>query len=91
MEFESVKAWLDMNISIRKQLIELEDYNEQLMLCRPNQKDTVHVFKGIEIMADLLGKEIAMVERNDTEIPYEYYFMYEGFKVLQLSRERLVQ
>ena len=89
MDFESVKAWLDENIAIRKRLVELDNFNEEMQLCTVNKENTLHVYKGIEIIAELLGKVLVETEFDD-DIPYKYYFMYDGVEVFQLSRERLV-
>ena len=91
MDFESVKAWLDLNISIRKQLAEAQELNNNISLCTLNRENTVHVFEGIELIADALGFELLADEKwEDDDHPYFYYFMYGEFKVFQLSRERLV-
>ena len=42
MEFESVKEWLELNISIRKQLAEAQELNNNISLCT----------LGIELLAD---------------------------------------
>lgn len=91
MEFQNIKEWLDLNISIRRQLIETENLNEQVQLCRPNKENTLHVYKGIDILADVVGAELLLREDlEDEEYPYYHYFMYDGFEVFQMSRERLV-
>ncbi len=92
MEFKDVKEWLDANIELRKKLPEYEDFNEQIQLCGFGRKNTLHVFKGIDIIADVVGAELQQKEDwEDEERPYYYYFMYEGFEVFQMSRERLVR
>lgn len=92
MEFKDVKEWLDANIEHRKKLPEYEDFNEQIQLCTVNKKNTLQVYKGIDIIADVVGAELMQKEDwEDEELPYYYYFMYEGFEVFQLSRERLVR
>ena len=88
MEFQNIKEWLDLHISIRRQLIEAEHLNE---LCRPNKENTLHVYKGIDILADVVGAELLLREDlEDEEYPYYHYFMYDGFEVFQIGRERLV-
>ena len=52
--------------------------------------DSLDIFRGIEVLADVLGAEL-QEEHCDDEFHgwYFYSFSYDGVKIMQASEERL--
>lgn len=87
MEVDQVKEWLDKLIENKNELTEIKKFNSQIFACGP--LDAIPLFKGIEIVADLIGAELIESLRDDSIFPYMYEFFYNNVKFVSFSRERL--
>lgn len=99
---ELVEAWLDDKIEAHKAIINIGmehgfslvwgDYNErnEIMACGFSSAFFgLHIYRGIKLIADILGKKLEKENRKDTENKYEYSFLYKGVKVFEISNEEL--
>ena len=70
---------------------DLGEYEKSIEIC----SDTVtriHVYKGIDRLAKVLGKELTVIERHNKEdYPYEYYFKYKDAYVFQITELKVEQ
>lgn len=85
MEFTDVKEWLHWhadNLKLRGHMERLDN-----RICTIPAGDYVHLYEGIETVADIMG--LGLVEDGKCEEYYRYYFLYENVKFMQLSEERL--
>ena len=84
MEYTDVKEWLDWQIKDAEERRKNEPLNSDI--CAISTPDEIQMYKGIDIVADILGAELK--ERRLKEY-YCYYFFYNDVEVLQLSDRRL--
>lgn len=63
------------------------EYPNEIEICGMSSSlDTgVHIYKGIEQLAELLGVELEKEERYDKRNPYDYTFRYKGYRVFQIG------
>lgn len=87
MEYTEIKEWLDKLVANVKEANSLCEFNEQIFTC--HQTRQVHLFTGIDIVADVMGLELKEVGRCDEQYRYKYFFMYKGIKFMQIEEERL--
>ena len=64
------------------------DYPNEIDICgMASSLDIgVHIYRGIEQLAELLGKELRKEGRYDKENPYDYVFDYKGYRVFQIGK-----
>lgn len=66
------------------------DFENEIMVCGFSTSFFgLHIYSGIKLIADILGKKLEKENRKDTEIKYEYSFLYKGVKVYGISNEDL--
>ena len=87
MEYAEVKEWLDKLVANIIETESLYNFNEQIRVCRPGL--TIHMFTGIDIVADVMGLELREDYEEDKDFPYRYSFEYKGNKFIQIEEERL--
>lgn len=51
--------------------------------------DDVHVYEGIEYLADAAGAVCICTDRKDDTYPLEYFFIYKGVKFFQITEQEL--
>lgn len=51
--------------------------------------DQVHIYSGIDILAEALGLKLTKTKRECGEFPYMYSFNYRGKLVYQLEEEQV--
>jgi hypothetical protein len=88
MGFKNVKEWLDKLVDNQNELRNLKYCNSQIELCGPT--DTIHIFRGIEKIADAVGVELQMICDDSREYPYRYFFRYRGWEVTQIEEKQIV-
>ena len=81
-----MKNWLDKVIELQKELEKVAVFSDDLRICTGNIGESVHVFEGIEQLAEAVGEEIK-TKFLDDEYPIEKYFMYKGMNVFQLEKK----
>ncbi len=86
MEFADVKEFLDWHvINITKKAC-MRHLNSNIRIMSP---DGYYQFEeGIGIVADIMGLELLEDDKKNGDY-HVYYFIYEGVRFIQLSKERL--
>lgn len=52
------------------------------------EPDYIQVYRGINILAELFGKELLSEPRTNPEVySFEYYFEYGGRRILQIDND----
>lgn len=66
-------------------------YDVEIGVCSSNRMYTkeIHVNRGVELLADILGEKLSCTRRKDDEYPYGYSFMYKGYRIFQISKEEI--
>ena len=84
------KEFLEKAIELSNQiktLMSFENSPEGVELCDINP-NYIQVYKGINILADLFGKELLTEPRTNPEVySFEYYFEYGGRRILQIDND----
>jgi hypothetical protein len=102
---ELMQAWLDERIEAVKQMAEIKksmddyplvwgrlvdgEYENEVGLCAWEPKLQLHIYEGIENIADVLGIPLKCKVNKGTAFDYEYSFVYKGVKVFEVSKEAL--
>ena len=102
---ELMQAWLDERIEAVKQIAAIKksmddyplvwgrlvdgEYENTVELCGWEPKYQLHIYEGIEHIADVLGIPLECEENRGTPYDYEYSFVYKGVKVFEISKEAL--
>lgn len=89
MEFETVKEWLDKLVDSYNELKNLKYCSTQIEMC--GIMNHIHIYKGIEIIAEAMGIQLEMICDDDIKYkyPYKYYFIYRRYEILQLCEKPL--
>ena len=66
---------------------ELEEENEDIKVIKTNVIREIFCYGGIEKLANELGAEIEIIERNSRCFPFEKVFKHKGIRVYQLVKE----
>lgn len=91
MEFETVKEWLDRQIKKFKESTGT-DYLTQDIYADVNTSTNILFYKGLDIVADVMGLEIKekFVQNETPDTSYfKYSFIYEGVEFVTYPEERL--
>lgn len=102
---ELMQAWLDERIDALKQIEEIKksmddyplvwgrlidgEYENTVDLCGWTPELRLHIYEGIEHIADVLGITLECEDNRGTDYDYEYSFFYRGVKVFEISKEPL--
>jgi hypothetical protein len=65
------------------------EYENEVELCGWEPKLQLHIYEGIEHIADVLGIKLKCDDNRGTAFDYEYSFVYKGVKVFEISKEPL--
>jgi len=99
-----MQTWLDEKIEAVKQIAEIKkstdyslvwgrlvdgEYENEVGLCAWEPKLQLHIYEGIEHIADVLGIPLECEENRGTPYDYEYSFNYKGVRVFEISEEAL--
>lgn len=87
MEYENIKDWLDKLVDNRNEAIALTVHNTSI-LTTTCDSERIHLYKGIDIVADVMGLPLEEKYFND-ECPYMYTFRYRDVMFVQLSEKKL--
>lgn len=87
MEYEKIKEWLDEHIKHLNNARRINDFNNQISA--NVTYDNVLIFKGIDIVADVMGLNLKESIHEDLTLQYEYSFTYNGITFVQYSQKRL--
>jgi len=102
---ELIQAWLDERIEAVKQIEKIKKsmndyplvwgrlingkYENTVDLCGWEPKLGLHIYEGIEHIADVLGIPLKCEVNRGMGYDYEYSFFYKGVKVFEISKEPL--
>lgn len=78
---------LDFNIVYGKFDESTYEYEVEIRPCQYTYEPRIHIYEGIDKLAEILGKEIYESETNNVRYPYRYHFTYKGHEVFQLGKE----
>ena len=89
MEYAEIKDWLDKVVAVEKDKRDLLDFNGEIRLC--NGAGEITVFRGIEIIADVMGLEISeeIIDKKCIVHPFFYRITYDGITFVQPCQERM--
>ena len=67
------------------------EFENEIQLCGLSRSvsNSIHVYNGIDKLADLLEVHLLEKDRNDEDYPYLYYFYYRDRKIYQISKNQL--
>lgn len=82
MEYQEIKDWLDRLILLNGAAKGYEDLTTSIQAIM--SRVGIQLYKGIEIVADVMGLQLDSRKRSDGEI--EYFFIYSGVEFFQLGR-----
>ena len=103
---ELMQAWLDERIEAVKQIAEIKkstawplvwgklvdgEYENEIDLCTWEPKLQLHIYEGIEHIANILGIPLKCKDNRGMDYDYEYSFVYKGVKVFEISKEALYE
>ena len=83
MEYLEIKDYLDRLIRIQDEAQSCEDLNaniKAIMITGP----AIQMYKGIEIIADVMGLQLDSKKRGDGDM--EYFFIYSGVEFFQIGK-----
>ena len=87
---KTVEKWLEDYIKTNERLQRISSYSDEINCCGRSSSE-VHVYRGIRKIAEALGEEVVVTERNDDTYPIELSFKYKlgnkTYKVFQLEEE----
>lgn len=96
-----VIEWLDNIVEALKRLNECRydlyygkldrekgEYEKHIKLCS-NDAPQLHVYDGINTLAEVVKCELRVIKNNSENYPYRYWFIYKGMMVYQLERQPL--
>lgn len=93
MDRESVKAKLDNLVEVVKIYRSNQEISEEISMCSLFgslcEQGGMQVFRGIEVIAKLMGFELKEMEFDTAEYPYTYSFEYEDVLFYQIEQKRL--
>lgn len=83
MEYQEVKEWLDELIRARNRCLSLECLDTNIQAIMHPTMD-IHIYKGIEIVADVMGLKLTERKFNDKRM--DYFFMYSNIEFFQIGK-----
>ncbi|MCM1190642.1 MAG: hypothetical protein NC541_15285 [bacterium] len=86
-EGERISDWLDGQIRRKREYRENRDYSDGISLCG-GDADMLQLYKGIETVAEALGRELSSYQVKDRT---EHQFRYGGVEICQLRSTEEVQ
>lgn len=86
MNKEKLEKWLNKQIELRKKLVESEDLTEDIRAVSGLDTGTLHIYKGLGIIAETLGAELTTRARDDDRYPVERHFWYNDVKVFAIYK-----
>lgn len=81
MGYREIKEWLDRLVENRKERAALTQLNSSI--CTVGAESTIHLYKGIEIIADVLGVPLQKTTCCGTIM---YYCVYNGTEIRQIGK-----
>lgn len=63
------------------------EYENEISPCVVGDYEKLHVYRGIEKIAEAVCTPLLVEKRRDNEYPYEFYFYYRGVRIFQIEKE----
>lgn len=82
MEYQEVKNYLDALIRVRDEARNIQRFNSSIEAIMAASSD-IHIYKGIEIIADVMGLKLDKKKFLDRKP--RYFFIYAGVEFFQLG------
>lgn len=89
MEFTDIKEFMDFHVESYKNTRGTNEFNNQIKLCLPYSLGGIHIYFGIDVIADMLGLDICEIVTDDFDYPFRYEIEYEGVTFFQIEGKRL--
>lgn len=89
MDKEKVKQWLDNLVLSRKIYLENEDLTDEICVCTGSLGDGIHIYSGINEIADVMALDLKEKFFENDDYPYKYWFVYDGVEFFQISNRKL--
>lgn len=89
MEHTGVKEYIEKVIEAHNALWELEDYNGSVGICVGVKEIILDHKTDIQEIAGIMGCDLKENSFNGEECRFEYFFIYNGVKVMKLTKKRL--
>lgn len=94
MKKEAFKKWLDYRIFVAEANLKHQDFSvdgeteitDLANIVLDNAKE-IHI-SPIEEACKILNIPYEITEHNDAQYPYEKYFMYNGYRIYGLAKEK---
>ena len=84
--FMSVKEWMDNLIRIHNELIEIQEFSNDVVAGLPEYPGRIRIFNGIEKAAKSVARTIEIRETKDGFI--EKSFIYRGIVFFQVNNQK---
>ena len=81
--FMSVKEWMDNLIRIHNELIEIQEFSNDVVAGLPEYPGRIRIFNGIEKAAKSIARTIEIRKTEDGSI--EKSFLYKGIVFFQVN------
>lgn len=96
MEYADIKEWLDSLITNAEERYALQYFNESVYLVSQNNDNTIQIYEGIEIVADVMGLTINISTLNCCDGNYFLqksikYSNYTFFELLKVRKEEYMK
>lgn len=83
---DDLKQWANKMVKIYNLTNAVSKYSDSVMACEPFCGG-IHIYTGLDEVAEAVGKKICIRNREHTEYPYEYYFKYKGVEFYSLRKQ----
>lgn len=78
-----IRDWLDCLISYQIIGKRISSFNSQIHVCGLDKNKEIHIFQGINVIAENMGFPLSIDNMSDKDNMY-VYFNYKGYKVFQI-------
>lgn len=86
MEYQVAKDYLDNLIRVQNEAKSSAYFNSSIQAIIIADPESVHMYRGIEIIADVMGLTLGEREwRYKEDVRTEYFFIYSGVEFFQLG------
>lgn len=89
MERTGVKEYIENVIEAHKALWDLEYYNKSVGICVGVKEVMLDHKTDIQEIACIMGCDLKEDSFNCEEFRFEYFFIYNGVKVIKITKKRL--
>ena len=84
MSREKIEKWLNKQIELRQKIECSQELTAKICAVTGVDSKQLHIYKGLDIIADTLGVELITCTREGSQYPIERYFWYGDVKVFSI-------